>query len=70
MENRGEPNQLEVAVKRYTRQDLMQAKQAMLSELASISGGVILRGCCTQDCCDGGGLQALAEPIFTIAELE
>jgi hypothetical protein len=39
----------------YSHADLLTAKQAMLEELVEISGGELLRGCCTQDCCDGGG---------------
>lgn len=38
--------------KRYTRADLEKAKQAMLHSLAELSGGELLRGCCTQGCCD------------------
>jgi hypothetical protein len=42
-------------VKHYSPAALLLAKQAMLAELVEISGGELLRGCCTQDCCDSGG---------------
>jgi len=43
----------------YTRSELLQAKRAMLSTLAEISGGQMLAGCCTQGCCDDGAIDAL-----------
>jgi hypothetical protein len=42
-------------VQRYAPEDLLAAKQAMLEDLVAISGGTLLRGCCSQDCCDTGG---------------
>lgn len=36
----------------YTKHDLAKARFAMLKELASISGGELIRGCCTQGCCE------------------
>lgn len=36
----------------YTREQLVKAKQAMLDQLAEFSGGELIRGCCTQGCCD------------------
>jgi hypothetical protein len=38
--------------KLYTKQDIQRARKAMLQELAAISGGRLLKGCCTQGCCE------------------
>jgi hypothetical protein len=50
--------------KRYGRDDLLRAKQAMLNELAEISGGKLLLGCCTQGCCDPGAQLLVCDPLF------
>jgi hypothetical protein len=41
----------ETSKKLYSKEDLAKARIAMLKELAAISGGELLRGCCTQGCC-------------------
>jgi hypothetical protein len=38
--------------KTYSRDDILQAKRVMLNELASLSSGQLIPGCCTQGCCD------------------
>ncbi len=40
------------AKKIYSRKDIEEARQKMLSHLASISGGTLIMGCCTQGCCE------------------
>src|SRR4051812_33035945 len=37
--------------KMYSAEDILRAKRAMLDHLASLTGGELLRGCCTQGCC-------------------
>lgn len=37
--------------RRYTKEDLIKARRLMLESLAATSGGMVLRGCCTQGCC-------------------
>jgi hypothetical protein len=49
----------DLTVPPYSRQDVLQAKRAMLSTLAEISGGNLLLGCCTQGCCDEEAVAAL-----------
>ena len=36
----------------YELEDIIKAKRAMVDHLASLSGGELLKGCCTQGCCD------------------
>ncbi len=36
----------------YAKEDIEQAKRAMLDSLARISGGKLIPGCCTQGCCE------------------
>ncbi len=36
----------------YTQQDIEDARQKMLDHLASLSGGQVILGCCTQGCCE------------------
>src|SRR5215831_1287650 len=43
----------------YSRQDMLEAKRAMLSTLAELSGGKVILGCCTQGCCDDAASAAL-----------
>jgi hypothetical protein len=43
----------------YSSQDMLDAKRAMLSALAEISGGKLILGCCTQGCCDDDAMAAL-----------
>lgn len=38
--------------KLYSYQDIEVARQKMLDHLASISGGEVILGCCTQGCCE------------------
>lgn len=38
-------------LKRYNRQDIEAARAKMLEHLASLSGGELILGCCTQSCC-------------------
>jgi hypothetical protein len=38
--------------KLYTKADLARARKAFLEELRSVSGGSLIRGCCTQGCCE------------------
>ncbi|MBY3222196.1 hypothetical protein [Rhizobium laguerreae] len=35
----------------YNADDIIKGKRAMLDHLASLSGGEIIKGCCTQGCC-------------------
>ena len=35
----------------YTKRDIEEARQKMLDHLASIAGGQVILGCCTQSCC-------------------
>jgi hypothetical protein len=35
----------------YTKRDIDEARQKMLDHLASIAGGQVILGCCTQSCC-------------------
>ncbi|MCE8420770.1 hypothetical protein [Rhodovulum sulfidophilum] len=35
----------------YELEDIIKAKTAMVDHLAKLSGGELLRGCCTQGCC-------------------
>jgi hypothetical protein len=37
--------------KPYTKEELFQATKKMFEELARLRGGTLLRGCCTQGCC-------------------
>jgi len=46
MSDKGEPKKL------YSQKDIKEAKQKMLDHLASISGGEVILGCCTQGCCE------------------
>ena len=47
-------------VERYTKEEILNARQAMLESLADVSDGNLIRGCCTQDCCDDE-----AQALFT-----
>jgi hypothetical protein len=38
--------------KMYSKAEIEEARQKMLDHLASISGGEIILGCCTQGCCE------------------
>ncbi len=40
------------AKKLYSRKDIDEARKKMLEHLASISGGELILGCCTQGCCE------------------
>lgn len=42
-------------IKRYTKEHIQIAKAAMLEKLAEFSGGGMIAGCCTQNCCDPSG---------------
>ena len=50
------------AKKLYTKEDLRRAKIAMLDYLADLSGGRLLKGCCTQGCCDPGAQEWIINP--------
>ena len=36
---------------RYTKSEIEEARQKMLEHLATIGGGQMILGCCTQSCC-------------------
>ncbi len=36
----------------YTREEVAKATKKMFEELARLRGGRLLRGCCTQGCCE------------------
>jgi hypothetical protein len=36
----------------YTKADIARARKAFLDELRNVSGGTLIRGCCTQGCCE------------------
>jgi hypothetical protein len=50
--------------KLYTPADLNKARTAMLKALADISGGRLIRGCCTQGCCDQSAQELVVRPFF------
>lgn len=35
----------------YTKKEIDEARQKMLDHLATIAGGQVILGCCTQGCC-------------------
>ncbi len=37
--------------KPYTQQEIASATKKMFEELARLRGGHLIRGCCTQGCC-------------------
>ncbi|MDX1121810.1 hypothetical protein GOL29_27985 [Sinorhizobium medicae] len=58
----------------YNADDLIRGKRAMLDHLASLSGGELIKGCCTQGCCgettfDPRILPEITYPMYSSQDL-
>ena len=55
----------------YELEDIIRAKMAMVDHLAKLSGGELLRGCCTQGCCgeERSSLMPVLEVTYSKADL-